>query len=366
MKPIDLMDDVLLHAPWWMQCPKDGEPAIALSGRVRLSRNLEDTVFPGRASESQLRSSRLALSRAIAEANLFPGARHLNVLDMRPLDWVTLEERRLLTYNPDTKYDITNFILTPDQSWAIGINEYDHLYLQAAQPGLDLKNCLQQVFHWEAAIGEHVSYAFDEQYGYLTVHPGDMGTGMRASVIMHLPALVISDQIEHVSRSLTQLGLMIHGISNDDQNPFAGNLFVVSNRWTLGIRESAMVERLTRVCRDLIVQEKRSRQILLEDSMNVVCDLVSRAYGVLTHAYQLHTLETWDMLSALWLGVDLGMIQSISVETLQNLIVSIQPGHLQQSEGKMLSDSDCQLARARLIHSKVLAAVDRGPGTQDR
>jgi protein arginine kinase len=234
------------------------------------------------------------------------------------------------------------------QRVALMINEEDHLRMHVIRPGLDLKSAWRVLDGVDSELEKHVDYAFSAELGYLTVCPSNVGTGMRASVMLHLPGLKLIDEIDRVIAGLNRMGLAVRGTFGEGSEDF-GNMYQVSNQTTLGKSEAVIVQQVQSVAERLVELEINARGRLLEKREVYVRDYVSRAFGIVHYAGVMASGEALDLLSALRFGVELDMVAGISVEKLNELMLLIQPGHLQKNAKNALSAEERDILRSQLV-----------------
>ncbi len=335
-------------SPWMKESGPNDD--IVLSSRIRLARNLEDFVFP---VLSSLRDSEAVLNTVQAHV-----AKHtddelanlelLLMRDLEPIQKQVLVEKHLISPHLANESENGAVLLSPDESISIMINEEDHLRIQHLGSGLRLKEVLEKANHIDDLLEETLDYAFDEKRGYLTSCPTNVGTGMRASVMMHLPALVISQQLNRIVPAINQLGLVVRGIYGEGSEAL-GNLFQISNQITLGKSESDIVEDLQGVVLQLIEQERYAREMLLQNSRIQLEDRVYRSLGVLQNSRIIDSKEAANCLSDVRLGIDIGLIDNVSRTIINELTILTQPGFLQQFAGERLTPDERDVRRATLI-----------------
>jgi protein arginine kinase len=244
------------------------------------------------------------------------------------------------------------FLLSENEEISIMINEEDHIRIQCLFPGLQLTEALKAANQIDDWLEENINYAFDEHYGYLTSCPTNTGTGLRASVMMHLPGLVLTRQLNRILPAINQLGLVVRGIYGEGSEAL-GNIFQISNQITLGKSEEDIVEDLNSVVSQLIAQERSSRSALAKTSNIQLEDRVFRSYGTLAHSRVIETKEAANCLSDVRLGIDMGYIKDISRNILNELMILTQPGFLQQYAGGSLSPDERDIRRAALIRERI-------------
>jgi protein arginine kinase len=243
-------------------------------------------------------------------------------------------------------------ILSENEDISIMVNEEDHLRIQCLFPGLQLIEALHVANTLDDWIEKKVDYAFDEKYGYLTSCPTNVGTGLRASVMMHLPALVITQQISRIVPAINQLGLVVRGIYGEGSEA-QGNILQISNQITLGKTEQDIVEDLISVVSQVIERERAAREILIQQSKIRLEDRVFRSYGILANSRIIQSKEASQCLSDLRLGIDMGIIENVSRSILNELMILTQPNFLQQYAGKELGPDERDSRRAALIRERL-------------
>jgi protein arginine kinase len=335
---------------WLADCGPEDD--IAISSRVRLARNLEGMPFPIKAEHDDLGRAMGAIKLAVQKSHCFDDYMNFELDNISDLDRRVLFERRLISREfVDARPD-TGLVVSKDEIFGIMINEEDHLRIQAMKPGFQLKEAWDAINAVDDKLSSEIPFVFSSDLGFLTSCPTNVGTGMRASVMMHLPGLSLSGQIHAVIQGVSKLGLAVRGIFGEGSDNL-GNLYQVSNQSTLGESEEQIIERLSTVIKQVITHEKNARQNLLEKRQNFLLNHVGRAYGVLRHAYILSSEESLNSLSALRLGVDLGMFSSVDIHTVNELFVIIQPAHLQKYAQKELSSEERDVFRASLVRDRL-------------
>lgn len=328
------------------------EDDIAISSRIRLARNIREIPFPSNAGTDNMESSTAAVLLAVEKTKCFRKFYEIDMAKLNPLDRQVLLERRLISREFFAKKQNTALVMTDDEVCSIMINEEDHLRMQAMLSGLRLGEVWKIIDRIDDRLSSELPYAFDDNLGYLTSCPTNVGTGIRASVMLHLPGLVLGEQINAVIQAVNKLGLAVRGIFGEGTESL-GNLFQISNQSTLGETEIQIIERLEAVIRQIINHEKNSRQKLLQNRREFLMNHVGRSYGMLRHSYIIPSEDTLNSLSALRLGVDMGMFSSVDIHTVNELFVIVQPGHLQKYAGKDLDTSERDIFRATVIRERL-------------
>jgi protein arginine kinase len=329
----------------------DGD--IVLSSSIRLARNLKGVPFPNRATEEQLAGVVDELRKSI---NLLgPNGKYM-LIDMEklsPLERHVLVEKHIISPNYAQQPENRALIISDDAGISIMVNEEDHLRIQSMTPGLSLDEAFTMADNADDALEAKHDFAFNEQMGYLTSCPTNLGTGLRASVMMHLPALVLTGQINVIVNAATQLGLAVRGLYGEGSEA-VGNVFQISNQQTLGYTEQEIIANVSSVVRQFVDQERAARKVLLSQSQDVLADRVWRAYGILSYARSISGKEALSMLSEVRLGIDLGMIDKVPAMVFNELLVTTRPNFLQKMTGKnALDPANRDKLRAQVIREKL-------------
>ncbi|WP_227397258.1 protein arginine kinase [Jeotgalibacillus aurantiacus] len=323
---------------------------IVLSTRIRLARNHRKYAFPTVFTKEEARAVAEEVSAAVHKAD-----ERLEVLKMEELQGLekrVLVEKHLISPNLAEDSGASAVWLSDDEEISIMVNEEDHLRIQCLFPGLQLKEALSKALQLDDAIEQHCDYAFDEHLGYLTTCPTNVGTGLRASVMMHLPGLMMTHQMNRIIPAIGQFGLVARGIYGEGSEAL-GNIFQISNQTTLGKSEEDIVEDLQRVVDQIIAQEKSAREALVKASGIQLEDRVFRSYGTLRYSRVLESKEAAKCLSDVRLGIDLGFIENVSRSILNELMILTQPGFLQQYAGGFLRPVERDMRRASLIRERL-------------
>ena len=325
---------------------------IAISTRIRLARNVRGIPFPTNPT-SELETVMVLIEAAVDKTKCLRSPLCFMIAGMAPIDKQILLERRLISYefsvaSPEMK----TLIVNEDEDVSLMVNEEDHLRLQSIHSGCCLLDAWKVIERVDGALSAEVPFAFDHDLGYLTSCPTNVGTGMRASVMLHLPALVLSGQVRAVIHGVNKLGLAVRGIFGEGSDNL-GNLCQISNQSTLGESEESIIQRLQLVVSQIINHEKNARRKLWESRRDFLLDSVGRAYGVLNNAFIMNSKEALNSLSMLRLGVDMNLIKSIDIQMVNELFILAQPAHLQKYAGKVLEREERDVVRAALIREKL-------------
>lgn len=342
---------LLKHPADWM-IGKGVDNAIVLTSRIRLARNLAELPFPGWAKKDQRREALETLLPAVESLDLMKKGFSKELDSLNSLQKQVMVERHLISREHAARGEGSAAVIERRQSVGIMVNEEDHLRMQSIRPGLDLRAAYENLSAVDDEVAGKVPFAFDPELGYLTTCPTNLGTGMRASAMLHLPALVLSDQIGQVLQAVTKIGLAVRGMFGEGSESL-GNLFQISNQSTLGESEEAILKRLERVITQVAKHERDAREKLLEDDPDMVCDKIGRAYGLLRHAWIIPSKEALNHLSLLRLGANLGFFADDLVQVCDGLLMEIQPAHLQMHSGGKLGPEERDSIRAEIVRSRL-------------
>ncbi|PKR83083.1 protein arginine kinase [Heyndrickxia camelliae] len=344
---------------WMSQDGPDSD--IVLSSRIRLARNFKNHYFPTISSPEQAKEIITEVTEIFNKIK--KDHSYIDLLkmdDLQPLQKRVLVEKHLISPNLADESSHGAVILTEDEDVSIMINEEDHIRIQCLFPGLQLKDALEKANVIDDLIEENIHYAFNEKFGYLTSCPTNVGTGLRASVMVHLPGLILTQQMNRIIPAINQLGLVVRGIYGEGSEAL-GNIFQISNQMTLGKTEGDIVADLTSVVHQIIAQERSAREALIKTSNIELEDRVYRSYGVLANSRIIESKEAARCLSDVRLGIDTGYIKSVSKSILNELMIVTQPGFLQQYAGGPLRPHERDIRRASLIRERLkLEEVNNG------
>ena len=333
---------------WYMQSGKEAD--IAISTRIRFARNLNGFKFNLKSKEEieQLENK--------IKDNLFSigyGLKFFKLSDMDNITKMSLVEKHILS--PEfvlNKDKIGSFLLNEEENICIMINEKDHLQIQVFSAGLELENTLNLAIEIDEKIGEVLEYAIDKKYGYLTQSPTDCGTGLRASVMVHLPGLKLTENIEKVLRAVNNFGINIRGMYGENSKTI-GDIFQISNVQSLGITEKEIIKNLKVIVEQIINQERTARKILTKNAIDLE-DKVYRSYGLLSNCRKIGLNETLKLLSDVKLGTDLGILKEITDFKVQKIYILTKPANLQKYFGNTYEEQERDYKRAELIKQIIL------------
>ena len=328
------------------------ESDIVISSRIRLARNLADFPFINRATDTDRVEIEQTLRDAVLDLDGSVSLHYVDVNQLERLDRQFLVERQLISREHAESEGARGVLIDPNERVALMLNEEDHLRIQMMQSGFDLEAAWEQINELDDRIEQSVTYAFNEQYGYLTACPTNIGTGMRVSVMLHLPALVMTKQIEKVFRSLQKINLAVRGLYGEGSHAM-GDFYQVSNQVTLGQTEMDLIKKVGDVVPVVINYERRARDTLVEKSQQNLHDRVSRAYGVLRTAQTISSEETMHLLSSVRMGVNLGLIPELEIPEVNELFIHTQPAHLQKLRKEHLESAERNVARASYLRLRL-------------
>lgn len=339
-------------SPWMKRSGPNDD--IVLSSRIRLARNLQQYTFPTLTQQNDGEAVLMEIQKQVEdeENERLQGLEFLFMKDMESIQKQVLVEKHLISPHLARDTDSGAVLLSDDEAVTIMINEEDHIRIQCLASGLQLEEVFQQANRFDDELEAKNDFAFDEKRGYLTSCPTNVGTGMRASVMMHLPALVLTSQLNHIIPAINQLGLVVRGIYGEGSEAL-GNLFQISNQITLGKSEEDIVEDLQSVVLQLIERERLARQMLIEKSKIQLENRVYRSFGVLSNSRIIDSKEASKCLSDVRLGIDLDIIVGVSRTILNELMILTQPAFLQQYAGEILEPDQRDIRRATLIRERL-------------
>ena len=326
---------------------------IVISSRIRLARNIEGIPFPPQADQVELKNIFELSKQVVEKSSLFKDSNLLLLDELTPLENQFLVEKHLISiYHTREKHLYRGCVFNQKETLSIMINEEDHFRIQYLLSGLQLNKIWELINQIDDEIGEKVTYAFSEKEGYLTSCPTNVGTGLRASVMLHLPALVMVNKVNEVLKAISKMSYVVRGFYGEGTEVM-GNLFQVSNQITLGLSEEEIIDNLEKINQQIISQEQKVRKDLLSESESQLEDQVWRAFGVLSNVRIISSAETMELLSKLRFGVGLGIISHPDLGTINKLMLLIQPAYLQILSGKDLGPFNRDLQRAILIRNKI-------------
>src|SRR5882762_1932286 len=321
---------------------------IVMSSRVRLARNIKEAAFPGWAKKPE-RVRVLDMIRPTIESLPEMKDSFSETMDsLSTLDKQILVERHLISREHAAKSAGSGLVLNREETLCVMINEEDHLRMQALRPGLQLRQAWTAIDQADSQLEKKLEFAFSPEWGYLTACPTNIGTGIRVSAMLHLPGLVLGEQINPIIQSVNKLGLAVRGLYGEGTEAL-GNVFQVSNQMTLGESEGAIVERLEKVLAQIIEHEENARANIIEKKPKMVYNHIGRAYGILANAHSISSKETMNLLSMMRLGMDLTLFPENDRSLTDELFILTQPAHLQKQYSEKLSAEERDLLRSDML-----------------
>ena len=322
---------------------------IVISSRIRLARNVAGYPFLSKCTASQRSELEQVLRGSIEKLEIGQGLFYVDVDKAAALDRQVLVERHLISRQQAEGEGSRGVAVSEAETVALMVNEEDHLRIQVLRSGFRLADAWDEIDRIDDLLGATLEYAFHDRFGYLTACPTNVGTGIRVSVMLHLPALKLTGQIEQVFQAARDMRLAVRGLYGEGTEAI-GDLYQLSNQTTLGKRELQVIEELERIVPKVIEYEQHAREALLRDKPHAVDDKVWRAFGMLQYARSVSSEETLFLLSHLRMGVNLGRIDRLTLETVNELLLATQPGHLQKLQGdRELPDEQRDQVRAAYI-----------------
>jgi protein arginine kinase len=353
------LNDLTRNPGEWMR-GSGPESDIVISSRIRLARNLADFPFVSRASEADRTRIETMLRERVSVLQDASDLLYLDIERLPGVDRQFLVERHLISREHAESQGTRAVVIDGHEKFSLMINEEDHLRIQVMQSGLALDSAWQQINRIDDLIEETVTYAFEDKLGYLTACPTNVGTGMRVSVMLHLPALVLTRQIEKVFRSLQKITLAVRGLYGEGSQAM-GDFYQISNQVTLGRTEQDLIKQVADIVPVIIDYERRARDFLIKETHENLHDRVSRAYGILRTAQTISSEETMHLLSSVRMGVNLGLIHDLEIPVVNELFLQTQPAHLQKLTGVELDSADRNIERARYLRRHLQAHANGEP-----
>ncbi|MBI2923161.1 MAG: protein arginine kinase [Planctomycetes bacterium] len=333
---------------------------IVMSSRIRLARNLAGRPFLTVASHKVRAELEVQIRGALDQVNLGAARMYVSLKEASAVDRQFLMERHLISRDLLNAEGDRGVAIAKEETVAIMVNEEDHLRLQVLRSGLQLHEAWKEIDRIDDELSTRLPMAFHAQFGYLTACPTNAGTGMRISVLLHLPALVMTRQIDKVFQALSRISFSVRGLYGEGTQA-TGNFYQISNQATLGKSEQKLIDDLSNVVPEIVKFERHCREKLANEQKTALEDRVMRACGTLRYARTISSEETMELLSAIRLGSHLSLLPDIAPRTINELFISTQPGHLQKHEGRPLSPQERDLARAGFIRGKLSEKLKNSP-----
>ena len=348
---IKFLGDLAKSSGAWLR--GDGPDAdIIVSSRVRLARNVAGFPFMSKADDDVRLRLVETVRRAVTVAGSDYNFQFLNIALLEELDAQLLMERQLISRELADMEGPRGVMVGPGEHVSVMVNEEDHLRIQVLESGCALKECWAIADELDTGIDKSVTYAFDEEFGYLTACPTNVGTGIRVSVMMHLPGLRMTREIQKVNQAAQKINLAVRGLYGEGSQAL-GDFFQISNQMTLGCSEQELLGNMMEVVPQIIGYERRVRDLLCRDNRQALDDKIARARAILTGARSISSDETMHLLSNLRMGINLGIIEDISIGDVNALFVHTQPSHLQKLHGGPLKTAERNAARASYLRNRL-------------
>ncbi len=345
------LDDLIKQSGEWLK--GTGPNAnIVMSSRIRLARNLVKTPFPNKSVKKSLLDVLATVETATQQIDYFKNAMFLRIAELDGVDKQFLVERHLMSHEHSTNPEGKALIVSPEEILSIMVNEEDHLRIQVMQSGFNLTETWKIINMIDDRLSEKLEFAFLPDWGYLTACPTNTGTAMRGSVMLHLPALVMTKQINKVLAAIAKLSFASRGFYGEGTQA-TGNFFQISNQVSMGHSEEDIIQNINGLIRQIIDQEEQARQALLLQNRPMLEDKIWRSLGILRNAHIISSQETIELLSMVRLGIDVGIIKDVSRSSINELFMMIQPAHLQKIESKKLTTAERDAKRASVIREKL-------------
>jgi protein arginine kinase len=356
---VELKDLIDLRGEWMRGEGPDAD--IVISSRIRLARNLAQFPFLSRADDGVRAEIEKTLHENVVDLALGGQLTYFDINQLEGIDRQFLVERQLISRELAESHGSRGVCFTRQENVSLMVNEEDHLRIQVLHCGFELDSCWREISRIDDLLEERVSYAFNEELGYLTACPTNVGTGIRVSVLMHLPALVLTKEIQKVFQALQKISLAVRGLYGEGSQAM-GDFYQISNQITLGNSEEQLLKKLKEVVPNIISYERKVRLALIKENRQALHDRVSRAYGTLKSAQSISSEETMHLLSSVRMGVNLGLIDDLPIPTVNELFIHTQPAHLQKLRKTNLDSADRNAARAAYLRQRLSSAQ---PGDQN-
>ncbi len=343
--------DLMQHGGAWLQGGPMGD--VVISSRVRLARNLAGMPFLSKCTHQQLKDMEARLRDEILPAGISRKVFYVDIAAAGKAERELLVERHLISRQHADAEHPRGLAVSEGESIAIMVNEEDHLRIQVLRSGLQVCEALTEINQIDDTLAERLDFAFHSRYGYLTACPTNVGTGLRVSVMLHLPALSMARELDKAFRAAQDMHLAVRGLYGEGTE-YVGDLFQVSNQTTLGKSEEEIAEDFGKeLIPKFIEYERRARQVLMRQQSTALDDKVYRAFSILSSARLISSKETLYLLSLLRLGINADRIKDVGVETINELFLMTQPAHLQRMLNRELSSKQRDQARAEYVRRRL-------------
>jgi protein arginine kinase len=328
------------------------ESLVVLSSRIRMARNIAGMKFPTSADRETREKVLEYFDSVVKKSEFLRRGRFYRVEGIERDDSSFLVERHLISPTMIGHLESSGVYISSSEQVSIMVNEEDHLRIQAITAGLEMDRSMELAAQYDNEIGRLLEYDYDSDFGFLTACPTNVGTGLRASVLIHLPGLVLIREIDNVIQKIAKMGLAVRGFYGEGTDVL-GNLFQISNQTTLGKSESDIIEDIQRVARIIIGDEATARERLKEEASDQISDKIWRAYGILKHARVLTPDEIMNLLSAVRLGIAMRIIDFLSISTINEILLLSQPAHLFKYYGEDVNPEELDVLRAEIVREKL-------------
>ncbi len=345
------LNDLLNHTSEWLKSTGPNSD-IVISSRLRLARNLDNLPFPHWANKKQSEEAQKVIEEAVNKVDYLKHSTIFKLADLDTIDRQFLVERHLMSLEHAKMTNHKSVVVEDEEIMAIMINEEDHIRMQVMQSGFNLFEAWDILNRIDDCLAKELPFAYLADWGYLTACPTNTGTGMRGSVMLHLPALVMTRQIDRVLAAIAKLSFTTRGLYGEGTQA-SGNFFQISNQVSLGHSEEEIIDNINGIIRQIIEQENQAREVMLSKNKPVLEDRINRSLGILKSAHIISSQETIELLSMVRLGADLGMVKDIDTRRINELFIITQPAHLQKIENKKLTSAERDVKRAELIRTKL-------------
>jgi len=345
------IDELLSNTSEWLKATGPNSD-IVISTRIRLARNVDKVPFTHWANKKQREEVLSRVKEAAGKANLLKDSIYIKMSNLSELDRQFLAERHLMSLEHTHEPEYKALIIEPREIISIMVNEEDHLRFQVIQSGFNLRDTWVLANKLDMEINQLLNYAYSIKWGYLTACPTNAGTGMRASLLLHLPALVMTKQINKVLQAIAKLGITVRGFYGEGTEA-VGNFFQISNQVTLGRPEEDIIGDFERVMNQVIGRENQARRYLLLKQKDELSEKIQRAYSTLKNARIITSRETINLISNVHLGINTGILKGVDAKRINDIFIMSQPAHLQKLENKVLSPDQRDMKRADLIKKKL-------------
>jgi len=345
------LNELINHSSEWLKGTGPNSD-IVVSSRLRLARNLDKFPFPHWASKKQGEEVFTAIEAAVGKVDYLKNITTFKLAELDSVDKQFLVERHLMSLEHAQKTNHKALIIDEEEVLSLMINEEDHIRCQVMQSGFNLFEAWNIINKIDDSLAKDLSFAFSREWGYLTACPTNTGTGMRGSVMLHLPALVMTHQIDRILAAISKLSFTTRGLYGEGTQA-SGNFFQISNQVSLGHSEEEIIENINGLIRQIIEQENQARELMVSRNRPMLEDRINRSFGILKSAHIITSQETIELLSMVRLGCDLNMLKGIGCPNINELFIITQPAHLQKMEGKRLSSQERDVKRADIIRDRL-------------